>query len=51
MAAAAAACGADGIMIEVHDEPAKALSDGEQAVTPDVFADIVAQVRRVRAAL
>lgn len=51
MAAAAAACGADGLMIEVHADPANALSDGEQAVTPSEFSDIVAQVRRIRAAL
>ena len=38
-------------MIEVHNDPENALSDGAQAVTPDVFAEIVAQVRRVRAAL
>ena len=51
MALAAAACGADGLMIEVHSDPARALSDGQQAVTPDKFAEIVAKVRRVRAAV
>lgn len=43
MAFAAAACGADGIMIEVHDRPSEALSDGFQALTPEQF-DHVAKV-------
>jgi 3-deoxy-7-phosphoheptulonate synthase len=51
MAAAAAACGTDGIMIEVHSHPDQALSDGEQSVTPDEFSNIVEQAKRVRAAL
>lgn len=39
---AAIACGADGLMIEVHNNPAKALSDGAQALTPDQF-DAIAE--------
>lgn len=51
MAAAAAACGADGLMIEVHSDPNNSISDAEQAVTPEQFAEIVAQVRRIREVL
>ncbi len=42
---AAIAVGADGIMVEVHHEPEKALSDGPQALLPEQFADLVRQVR------
>lgn len=41
---AAIAAGADGLMIEVHNNPAKALSDGAQALTPDDFDGIAAKV-------
>jgi len=51
MALAAAAAGADGIMIEVHNDPANALCDGVQSLTPDQFAEVAAAVRRVREAL
>ena len=51
MAAAAAACGADGIMIEVHNDPARALCDGSQSITPAQFADIVKTVEKVREAV
>jgi len=44
---AAVAAGADGLMIEVHDAPEKALSDGLQALLPDEFDDLVEQVRAV----
>ena len=37
MSLAAAACGADGLMIEVHNNPAKALCDGPQSLTPEQF--------------
>jgi len=47
MAMAAAASGADGVMIEVHNNPAKALSDGAQSVTPDAFDFIAKKLRRV----
>jgi len=47
MALAAAACGADGLMIEVHNDPAHALCDGAQSLTPDTFADVMASVRKV----
>ena len=51
MALAAVACGADGLMIEVHNDPAHALCDGAQSLTPDAFADVTASVRQVLSAL
>lgn len=51
MALAAAACGANGLMIEVHNDPAHALCDGAQSLTPETFADVMASVRQVRSAL
>ena len=51
MALAAAACGADGLMIEVHNDPAHAKCDGAQSLTPDQFDTLAAQVRAVREAL
>ena len=51
MALAAAACGADGLMIEVHNDPPHALCDGPQSLTPEQFADVAAAVRKVRAAV
>jgi 3-deoxy-7-phosphoheptulonate synthase len=41
MALAAAACGADGIIVEVHPDPDNAWSDGPQALTPANFADMM----------
>ncbi len=49
MALAAAACGADGLMIEVHNDPPHALCDGAQSLTPEQFADVVRRVKAVRA--
>jgi len=40
MSVAAAAAGADGLMIEVHNNPAKALCDGAQSLTPEQFSDV-----------
>ena len=51
MAAAAAACGADGIMVEVHNEPACALCDGAQSLTPAQFAELSIKIARVREAI
>lgn len=51
MAVAAAAAGADGIMIEVHNNPARALCDGAQSLTPEQFADLNRKVCRIREAL
>ena len=41
MALAAAACGADGVIVEVHENPAVALSDGAQSLYPEQFADLM----------
>ena len=51
MAAAAAAAGADGLMIEVHNDPEHALCDGAQSLTPDQFDRLAVKVRRVREAI
>ncbi len=48
MAMAAAACNADGIMIEVHNNPQKALCDGAQSLTPEQFDDVAKRVMRIR---
>ena len=45
MAKAAAAVGADGLIIEVHNNPKKALCDGKQSITPDAFDQLVKTVR------
>ena len=47
MALAAAAAGADGLMIEVHNDPMHALCDGAQSLTPAQFDRLMNQVRRV----
>lgn len=47
MCLAAVACGCDGLMVEVHPDPKKAVSDGAQSVTPAAFADIMARCRKV----
>jgi len=51
MARAAVAAGADGLICEVHPDPEKALSDGFQALTPAAFRQMMAECRRVAAAL
>jgi 3-deoxy-7-phosphoheptulonate synthase len=50
MAMAAAACGADGLIIEVHNDPPHALCDGAQSLRPEQFEDVVKAVQTVRAA-
>lgn len=47
MSFAAAACGADGLMIEVHNDPAHALCDGPQALRPEEFAEVTAGVQKI----
>ena len=51
MACAAAACGADAIMIEVHNNPSCALCDGAQSLTPAQFDALNQKVRKVREAI
>jgi len=50
MARAAAACGADGLLIEVHCSPEEALSDGRQSLSPDRFASLMREVAPFAAA-
>lgn len=47
MARAAVAAGADGLMVEVHHDPEKALSDGPQALLPEQFEDMMKQVKTI----
>jgi 3-deoxy-7-phosphoheptulonate synthase len=51
MARAAVAAGADGLMVEVHPDPEKALSDGFQALTPAAFRQMMAECRKVAGAV
>ncbi len=51
MARAAVAAGADGLMIEIHDDPEKALSDGPQALLPDTFTKLVTELRLIAQAI
>lgn len=48
---AAIAAGADGIIIEVHNDPQKALSDGHQSITPSAFEEMVPRLKRVALAV
>ena len=51
LACAAVAAGADGVMVEVHVDPANALSDGQHALTPDEFAAMAGQIAAVGRAI
>ena len=51
MALAATAAGADGLEIEVHDDPSHAWSDGAQALTPDMFDDCMRRIALIREAV
>jgi 3-deoxy-7-phosphoheptulonate synthase len=51
VAKAGIAAGADGLIIEVHNDPANALSDGRQSLTPEKFAGLVKQVKAVAEAV
>src|SRR6267154_2092886 len=48
---AAIAVGADGLLVEVHHEPDKALSDGMQSILPEEFAELTEEVRQIAAVL
>jgi 3-deoxy-7-phosphoheptulonate synthase len=41
------AVGADGLLIEVHHEPDRALSDGPQAILPEMFQELMQEMRRL----
>ena len=47
LARAGVAVGADGVIVEVHDKPAEALSDGAQALTFDQYEQLVSEVRSI----
>jgi 3-deoxy-7-phosphoheptulonate synthase len=51
VARAAVAAGADGLIVEAHLNPAEAMSDGRQSLTPAQFADMMAQIRKVAQAV
>jgi 3-deoxy-7-phosphoheptulonate synthase len=51
MARAAVAVGADGIMVEVHHQPEKALSDGPQSIYPEQFATMMDELEQIAAVL
>ena len=51
MAVAAVAAGADGIMVEVHNNPSCALCDGAQSLTPDQFHELSHRIRKIREAI
>ncbi len=51
MARAAVAACADGIIIEVHPHPDRALSDGDQSLYPEQFAELMGQIRSIAKAI
>lgn len=48
MAMASVACGADGLLIEVHNDPQNALVDGAMALTPEKFDDVMNNINKIR---
>ncbi len=51
MCRAAVAAGADGLIVEVHNDPEHAMTDGAQSITPAAFKDMMASIRRIAAAV
>jgi 3-deoxy-7-phosphoheptulonate synthase len=51
LARAAIAAGADGLMVEVHTDPSRALSDGKQSLKPDAFLKMMADIKKVAQAI
>jgi 3-deoxy-7-phosphoheptulonate synthase len=51
MARAAVAAGADGLLVEVHPEPDRALSDGAQSLRPEQFQEMMRQLRLIAPAV
>jgi 3-deoxy-7-phosphoheptulonate synthase len=51
MCRAAVAAGADGLIIEVHNDPEHAMTDGAQSITPEQFSEMMKAVRRIAAAV
>ena len=50
-AKAAVAAGADGLIIEVHPSPERAMSDGAQSLKPEAFAKLMSELRQIAAAV
>jgi 3-deoxy-7-phosphoheptulonate synthase len=51
MSRAAVAAGADGLLVEVHPDPDRALSDGAQSLRPEQFTEMMSQLRRIAEAV
>jgi 3-deoxy-7-phosphoheptulonate synthase len=51
MALAAVACGADGLIVEVHNDPKNAECDGAQSLTPEEFAELAEDAGKIREVL
>ena len=51
LARAGVAVGADGLIVEVHDQPSEALSDGAQALTPEQYERLISEVRSIHEVL
>jgi 3-deoxy-7-phosphoheptulonate synthase len=49
MSRASVAVGADGLLVEVHNNPDRALSDGMQSLFPDQFDELMAEIRQIAA--
>ena len=49
LAMGAVATGADGLQIEVHNDPAHALCDGAQSIKPELFAEVMDDIRKIAA--
>jgi 3-deoxy-7-phosphoheptulonate synthase len=51
MCRAAVACGADGLILEVHNDPEHAMTDGAQSLAPEQFVEMMKSIKRVAAAV
>ena len=51
MSKASIAAGADALIVEVHDDPEHAMSDGAQTITPAAFGQMMSQCRRIAEAV
>ena len=51
VALAAVAAGADGLLVEVHNDPARARSDGPQSLKPEKFSELMGEISRIAAAV
>jgi 3-deoxy-7-phosphoheptulonate synthase len=51
MSRAAIACGADGLIVEVHPKPAEAFSDGDQSLTPELFQQLTKEIKGIASAI